>query len=284
MFSICLSNLWERESHPWKIRMEFRRKFPWIHRPSNEGREADKFIKIISSIRRPGIFSAEFLLFFFSFIEKLQKYGESSILSPPGERNTRLATDLTRPTSFQRTCIHGRTSPLKTNGGSSRETRRVVFRGFGKKDEERNCIRHFSTIGERIRGWYRGREGKKDPFPGWEEERVGARWIADWVIMLGGDHRAWCGNGWHRLVKGNRPDDSTCIRRDKVVYTRRAYLTIRRSPSFPPYSSSSSSSLHCPFLPISQHRSRRRDKGRRGELVRTEEEEEEEEDTYTRVS
>lgn len=66
-------------------------------------------------------------------------------------------------------------------------------------------------------------------------------------------------------MKGNRPDDSTCIRRDKVVYTRRAYLAIRRSRPF--LLPSSSSSPHCPFLPISQHRSRHRDKGRRGELV-----------------
>lgn len=65
-------------------------------------------------------------------------------------------------------------------------------------------------------------------------------------------------------MKGNRPDDSTCIRRDKVVYTRRAYLAIRRSR---PFLLPSSSSPHCPFLPISQHRSRHRDKGRRGELV-----------------
>lgn len=65
-------------------------------------------------------------------------------------------------------------------------------------------------------------------------------------------------------MKGNRPDDSTCIRRDKVVYTRRAYLAIRRSP---PFLLPSSSSPHCPFLPISQHRSRHRDKGRRGQLV-----------------
>lgn len=65
-------------------------------------------------------------------------------------------------------------------------------------------------------------------------------------------------------MKGNRPDDSTCIRRDKVVYTRRAYLAIRRSR---PFLLPSSSSPHCPFLPISQHRSRHRDKGRRGQLV-----------------
>lgn len=51
-------------------------------------------------------------------------------------------------------------------------------------------------------------------------------------------------------MKGNRPDDSTCIRRDKVVYTRRAYLTIRRSPSFPPYSSSSSSSARSHFATV----------------------------------
>ena len=152
------------------------------------------------------------------------------------------------------------------------------------------CIRHIQSRGvlfpsiskeivftsfpiRGVRKWYRGegkrRAEKKDPFPGWEE-RVGARWIADWVIMLGGDHRAWCGNGWHRLVKGNRPDDSTCIRRDKVVYTRRAYLTIRRSFLILLLLLLFFFFAHCPFLPISQHRSRRRDKGRRGELVREE--------------
>jgi len=57
--------------------------------------------------------------------------------------------------------------------------------------------------------------------------RVGARWIVDWVIMLRGDHRPWCGNGCHRLVKGNRMIQR--VQTDKVV----AMSTIYCSVSFP---------------------------------------------------
>ena len=57
------------------------------------------------------------------------------------------------------------------------------------------------------------------------------------LCLLGGDHRPWCGNGCHRLVKGNRPDDSTYTDGQS---SRDAYYTLHSS--FPrPYSSSSPS-------------------------------------------